>query len=140
MKNSREKGARFERALAKIFTNEGYPSDRTAQHCGKTGDAPDVIGLPFIHVEAKHYAKQAFSYDWIDQAKRDCKEGKLPAVFHKTDYHEILVTMTLNDWFEIYREYEAGMSMPADIPFFSGMDEAVKEFEETTKDLRKRGD
>ena len=110
MINSKQKGARFERALAKIFTQHGYESRRTQQYCGASEDSADVIGLPYIHVEAKHYAKQAFSYDWIDQAKRDAK-GKLPAVFHKIDNHEILVTMTLEDWFEIYREYEAGRSL-----------------------------
>lgn len=109
--NSRDKGARFERALASLFKEQGYDAERTAQHCGKNGDAPDVKGLPYIHVEAKHYKKQAFSYDWIDQAKRDCAEGNLPAVFHKTDYHEVLVTMTLDDWFTIYREYESGRSL-----------------------------
>lgn len=110
--NSRDKGARFERKLAAIFREEGYhDAERTAQHCGKNGDAPDVKGLPYIHVEAKHYKRTAFDYDWIDQAKRDCSEGNLPAVFHKTDNHEILVTMTLNDWFEIYREYESGRSL-----------------------------
>lgn len=134
--NSRDKGARFERALASLFKEQGYDAERTAQHCGKNGDAPDVKGLPYIHVEAKHYKKQAFSYDWIDQAKRDCSEGNLPAVFHKTDYHEVLVTMTLDDWFKLYREYEASMSLPEDIPFFSGMNEAIKEFDEATKDLK----
>ena len=64
---------------------------------------------PFIHVEAKHYKTKAFDYEWIDQAKRDAKD-KIPAVFHKTDNHEVLVTMTLDDWFTIYREYEAGRS------------------------------
>lgn len=108
MVNSKQKGARFERALAKVFTEQGYKARRTQQYCGATEEASDVVGLPYIHVEAKHYARQAFSYDWIDQAKRDSKNGNIPAVFHKTDNHEILVTMTLDDWFTIYREYEAG--------------------------------
>ena len=109
-KASREKGKRFERALAKMFTEQGYPSRRTQQFCGATEESSDVIGLPYIHVEAKHYANRAFDYAWIDQAKRDAKE-KLPAVFHKIDNHEVLVTMTLDDWFTIYREYEAGRSL-----------------------------
>lgn len=107
MINSKQKGARFERTLAKAFREQGYEARRTQQYCGATEDASDVIGLPYIHVEAKHYAKKAFDYDWMDQAKRDAKD-KIPAVFHKTDNHEILVTMTLEDWFTIYREFEAG--------------------------------
>ena len=110
MVNSKQKGARFERALAKMFTEQGYESRRTQQYCGATEESSDVVGLPYIHVEAKHYKNKAFDYDWIDQAKRDAKD-KLPAVFHKTDNHEVLVTMTLDDWFTIYREYEAGRSL-----------------------------
>ena len=111
MVNSKQKGARFERTLAKAFTEQGYKARRTQQYCGATEEASDVVGLPYIHVEAKHYARQAFSYDWIYQAKREAKNGNIPAVFHKTDNHEILVTMTLDDWFTIYREYEAGKSL-----------------------------
>lgn len=110
MVNSREKGKRFERALAKAFREQGYEARRTQQYCGATEESSDVIGLPYIHVEAKHYAKTAFSYDWMEQAKRDAKD-KIPAVFHKTDNHEILVTMALDDWFTIYREFEAGRAI-----------------------------
>lgn len=112
--NSKQKGARFERLLASKFRDYGYSdSRRTAQYCGNTGDASDVVGLPGIHVEAKHQ-EQMRLYDWMDQAKRDAKAGsekKLPAVFHKKNNHEILVTMTLDDWMTIYREYEAGMTL-----------------------------
>lgn len=53
--NSKQKGARFERYLASIFRDFGYnKARRTAQYCGNTGDASDVVGLPYIHVEAKH--------------------------------------------------------------------------------------
>jgi hypothetical protein len=110
MINSKQKGARFERALAKMFIEQGYDSRRTQQYCGATEEASDVTGLPYIHVEAKHYKKQAFDYDWMEQAKRDAKDN-IPAVFHKIDNHEVLVTMTLDDWFKLYREYEASMQI-----------------------------
>lgn len=111
MINSKQKGARFERTLAKLFREQGYDeARRTQQYCGATEESSDVVGLPYIHVEAKHYKKQAFDYAWMDQAKSEA-HGKLPAVFHKTDNHEVLVTMPLNDWFEIYREYENGRSL-----------------------------
>lgn len=111
MVNSKQKGARFERALAKLFREYGYEARRTQQYCGATEESSDVIGLPYIHVEAKHYAKKAFDYDWMDQAKRDAQD-KIPVVFHKTDNHEVLVTMRLEDWFTIYREFEAGKESP----------------------------
>ena len=37
-----------------------------------TGDASDVVGLPGIHVEAKHQENMRL-YDWIEQARRDAE-------------------------------------------------------------------
>lgn len=112
--NSKQKGARFERTLARKFREYGYSdSRRTAQYCGNTGDASDVVGLPGIHVEAKH-AEQMRLYEWVAQAKRDAEaggKGNLPAVFHKKNNAEILVTMTLDDWINLYREWEAGFDL-----------------------------
>lgn len=106
--NSKQKGARFERQLASKFREYGYEARRTAQYCGNTGDASDVVGLPGIHIEAKHQETMRL-YDWISQAKRDAAgKGNLPAVFHKKNHAEILVTMTLEDWMNLYREWEAG--------------------------------
>ena len=109
--NSKQKGARFERLLASKFREYGYEARRTAQYCGNTGDASDVVGLPGIHIEAKHQETMRL-YDWMAQAKRDAS-GKeaLPAVFHKKNNAEILVTMALEDWFNLYREWEAGFDL-----------------------------
>ena len=111
--NSKEKGARFERLLASKFRDYGYESRRTAQYCGNTGDASDVVGLPHLHIEAKHQEKMML-YDWMAQAKRDAKAGgrnAFPAVFHKKNNAEILVTMEFEDFMTIYREYEASMAL-----------------------------
>ena len=111
--NSKQKGARFERLLASKFREHGYSeARRTAQYCGNTGDASDVIGLPGLHIEAKHQERMQL-YDWIAQAIRDAKAGggsRLPAVFHKKNNADILVTMRLDDFMQIYREYEAGLT------------------------------
>lgn len=106
--NSKQKGARFERQLASIFRDYGYTgSRRTAQYCGNSGEAADVIGLPGIHVEAKHQEKMEL-YKWMEQAQRDAAGGNnLPAVFHKKNNHEILVTMPLDEWMQLYKEWEA---------------------------------
>lgn len=111
--NSKQKGARFERSLASKFREYGYDARRTAQYCGNTGDASDVVGLPGIHIEAKHQEAMRL-YEWMAQAKRDAAangKGNLPAVFHKKNNAEILVTMTLEDWFNLYREWEAGFDL-----------------------------
>ena len=107
--NSRDKGARFERELANILKQYGYESRRGQQFSGSNGDA-DVIGLPMIHIEAKHCETMQL-YKWMEQAKRDAsKNGRLPAVFHRKNRAAILVTMELDDWMKIYRgerSYEA---------------------------------
>lgn len=107
-KNSKQKGARFERLLASLLRGYGYEARRTAQYCGNTGDASDVVGLPGIHIEAKHQERMNL-YDWMAQAKRDAEgTGRLPAVFHKKNNSAILVTMELDDYMHLYREWEAG--------------------------------
>lgn len=112
--NSKQKGARFERQLARIFRDYGYDdARRTAQYCGNTGDASDVVGLPGLHVEAKH-CEQMRLYEWMAQAKNDAHKGGkglLPAVFHKKNNAEILVTMELDAFMNLYREWEAGMDL-----------------------------
>lgn len=116
--NSKAKGARFERLLASRLRAYGYETRRTAQYCGNTGDASDVVGLPGLHIEAKHQEKMCL-YDWMAQAKRDAKaSGKnlLPTVFHKKNNAEILVTMEFEDFMNLYCEWEAGMSLKEQKP------------------------
>ncbi len=108
MINSKQKGARFERKLASLFREYGYEdSRRTAQYCGNTGDASDVVGLPGIHCEAKHQERMEL-YKWMDQAKRDSKDtGNIPVVFHKKNNAEILVSMRFEDFMDMYKEWDA---------------------------------
>ena len=107
--NSKQKGARFERLLASKFREYGYDARRTAQYCGNTGDASDVVGLRGLHIEAKHQETMRL-YEWMAQAKRDAAAGgeNLPAVFHKKNNAPILVPMELEDFMNLYREWEAG--------------------------------
>ena len=107
MTNSKAKGARFERNLASRLREYGYDCRRGQQYCGANGDA-DVVGLPGLHIEAKHQETMRL-YEWMSQAKRDSKgTGRLPAVFHKKNNAAILVTMELEDFMNLYREWEAG--------------------------------
>lgn len=107
--NSKQKGARFEREIASKLRELGYEARRTAQFCGNTGDASDVVGLDGIHIEAKHQEKIQI-YDWMAQAIHDSAEngkGNLPAVFFRKNNAETLVTMRLEDWIELYREWDS---------------------------------
>jgi Holliday junction resolvase len=111
--NSKQKGARFERELSKKLRSYGYETRRTAQYCGNTGLASDVVGLPHIHIEAKHVERLNI-YDAMAQAKRDAEAGGgklLPAVFHKKNNCNILVTLELDDFMKIYTEFEAGKEL-----------------------------
>ena len=109
--NSRQKGARGERELAKVFREHGYEARRGQQYCGISGDA-DVIGLPGIHVECKR-VEHLNILDAVSQAVRDANTGEIPTVFHRRDRSEWLVTMRLEDWFNLFREWEAGQDLDA---------------------------
>ena len=104
--NSRQKGAAGERELARKLRDLGYDCRRGQQYSGANGDA-DVVGLPGIHIECKRVERLCIE-DAIAQAKRDAREGKMPVVMHRKNHCEWLVTMPLDQWIEIYREWEAG--------------------------------
>ena len=104
--NSNNKGKNGERELATILREYGYDSRRGQQYCGSNGDA-DVVGLPGVHIECKRVEKLNL-LDAMAQAVHDALSGRLPAVFHRRDRCEWLVTMRLSDWIQIYREWEAG--------------------------------
>jgi Holliday junction resolvase len=108
MINSRQKGARFERQLAKVFREHGYEARRGQQYCGANGDA-DVVGLPFMHVECKAVERLNI-FDAMAQSKHDAKEGEIPIVCHKKNRTGWLVTMEIEDFFTIYREFECSWS------------------------------
>lgn len=101
--NSMRKGKRGERELAKKLKEHGYDTRRGQQFCGANGDA-DVIGLPGIHIECKRVERLNI-YDAITQAKADAKDEDTPTVFHRKNNCEWLVTMRLDDWIELYKEW-----------------------------------
>lgn len=104
---SRDKGKRYERELASMIRECGFiDARRTAQYCGSSGDASDVIGLPGIHIEAKHQ-EQIKIYNWMHQAIHDSgKSGNKPTVFFRKNNKETLVCMRFNDWMELYKAWE----------------------------------
>lgn len=105
--NSKQKGKRGELEIVRALKNYGYDARRTAQYCGNTGDAADVVGLPGIHIEVKRVERLNLS-ETMTQAIRDAKAGLMPAVFHRRSNAPWMVTMRLEDWINLYREWEAG--------------------------------
>ena len=106
--NSREKGKRGERIVADFFKDHGYDAHRSAQFCGKTGQAADVIGVDGVHLEVK-FCEAMRLYDWMSQAIRDSEaegKGNIPVVIHKQNRKDMLVTMRADDWIQLYEEWE----------------------------------
>lgn len=118
--NSKAKGKKGELELAKKLKEYGYDTRRSVQYCGKAEEGQaDIVGLPGIHIECKRVEKLNI-YDAVNQAvddsgKNDLPYGyDLPTVFHRKNKCEWLVTMTLDDWIQIYRIYEAINSKDGD--------------------------
>lgn len=105
-KMSRDKGKRGERELASKLREYGYEARRGVQYKGGE-DSPDVIGLPLIHIECKR-TERLDLYGSIDQSKRDSGENEMPVVMHRKNHCEWVVIQPLEDWINLYREWEIG--------------------------------
>lgn len=103
MTNSRQKGARGERELAKLLRERGYATRRGQQYCGANGDA-DVVGLDGVHIECKRVERLNI-HQAMEQAESDAREKEKPAVFHRKDRTDWLVTMKLEDFMELYEAW-----------------------------------
>ena len=102
MVNSKNKGKRGELELVHELKARGYDVRRTAQYCGNTGDASDLVGIPNIHIECKVREKHNI-YDYIAQVDRDKKDDELGCVFIKSNRKKWLVLMDLDDWETLHR-------------------------------------
>ena len=107
--NSRKKGKTGELELAKKLREYGYDCRRGQQYSGIHGDA-DVVGLPGIHIECKRVERLDLIAA-MDQSKRDANPGEIPAVFHRKNHCRWMVTVSLDDFILLYREWESGRSI-----------------------------
>ena len=107
MKNSRSKGAAGEREVASILREYGYKARRGQQYAGINGDA-DVVGVTGLHIEVKRREKLNI-HEAMDQAVRDARKNEIPSVWHRRNNTQWLVTVRLDDFLTIFREYEAGL-------------------------------
>lgn len=108
--NSKQKGKNGELELVHKLKEYGYDCRRTNQFCGNTGEADDVLGLDYIHIECKRVEKLNIDTA-IEQAIRDTKDNKFPTVFHRKNRKNWLVTMKLDDWIQLYNEYFSSMKL-----------------------------
>ena len=103
--NSKQKGNTGEREISKILREYGFKdAKRSQQYCGYNGDA-DVIGIPGLHLEVKRVEKLNLDKAY-EQARRDAKEGEKPVVMHRKNRQEWKVTLSLEDFMEIFKGVE----------------------------------
>lgn len=107
--NSKRKGAGGERELAKKLNEYGFTTRRSVQYNGKADDGKaDLVNLPGIHIECKRVERLNVN-EAMFQAINDAKGGELPTVFHRKNRGAWLVTMRLDDWMELYKEYKEAL-------------------------------
>ena len=116
-KSQQRKGADGERELSAILQGYGYPVTRGGSL--SFGTVPDLVGLPGIHIEVKR-VEHLNIHAAMKQAAVDAERfGGMPAVFHRKNREEWLVTMPLNCWIKLYNSAEnlLLLSEETDIPF-----------------------
>lgn len=101
--NSNKKGKAGELELSNKLKEYGFETRRGQQYCGSSGNA-DVVGLHGIHIECKRVENLNIDKA-MEQAIADCKEGDIPAVFHRKNRKDWKVTMTFGDFIKLYKEY-----------------------------------
>lgn len=101
--NSRDKGKRGERELAKVLRELGYSARRGQQFSGLYGDA-DVIGVEGLHIECKRVERGLNLEEALNQSVRDARDGELPVVMHRRNKERWKVTMYLEDFHQLWKE------------------------------------
>ena len=110
-RSSQRKGAAGEREMADILRARGYDIERGGSL--SYGEAPDLAGLPGVHIEVKRVERLNVP-EAMSQAVRDAARfGGVPGLFHRRSRSPWLVTMLLSDWLKLYenaQEKEKGPS------------------------------
>lgn len=105
--NSRQKGARGERELAKVLNEAGFKGSRRGQQFSGGSDSPDVVTkdprLARFHFEGKR-VEQGNLYKWLAQATADAAGGtKIPVVAHRKNGKEWVAILRLEDFLELIK-------------------------------------
>ena len=101
-RSSQRKGKQGELELAAVLTSVfGLPVKRMASAYLPGWKAPDVYGLPGIHIEVKRRERVAL-HAAIQQARRDAM-GNCPIVAHRSNRCPWLVTVELSELPELAR-------------------------------------
>lgn len=107
-KASKQKGTRGELLWRDECHKHGYTGvERGGQLPFQKGkDLADVVGLYGCHLEIKFQERLSIRQA-VEQAEKDCQEGQMPILAHKTSREPWLVTMRAEDFFTLYRAWES---------------------------------
>jgi|10_taG_2_1085330.scaffolds.fasta_scaffold19785_7 hypothetical protein len=102
-KRSRDKGAGWERELAKILREAGFAEAKRGFQSRSGSDAPDVV-LSDFWVEAKVGARTnpKKALEQATDAERDYDDtSRIPVAVTRDDRKKAMVTMWLTDWIKL---------------------------------------
>lgn len=100
------KGHGYEREIARRFRAVLGSARRGLQY-RDGAECADVV-TPIFHIECKRH-KRTNPKSALNQAIRTCEAGKYPVGVCKDDYKEDTVTMLLDDFLDLVRDWwEAG--------------------------------
>lgn len=103
--NSRDKGCRYERHIAKRIREYGYEAERGCQHAGGK-DSPDVkCSMDGIHWECKKVEKLNI-WNALAQSERDAGEDEIPAVVFARNRSKDYVAIPFEAFMQMWRAYE----------------------------------
>lgn len=106
-KRSKMKGKRGEREVANILKAHGHNARRTAQYCGSTGDASDVIGLDGYHIEVKNVERLNL-WKAIEQSRHDAMEAgknEVPVVVFKRSREKWQICLPFEEFLKILENH-----------------------------------
>lgn len=103
---SRDKGARAERAVAKIFQKFGFDVNRTANSGAvqKWGGHPgDLMGVDNWHIEVKHQEVIKI-LDWMHQAEEEARDGDEPILIFRKNGEKWRVVFDLEKFINLIKD------------------------------------
>ena len=100
-KMSRDKGARYEREIAGVFTDYGFVAERRLGQERDSGHDMNLL-IP-VHVECKRRQRVAIN-EWWEQAQRSCTAGETPVVVTRGDHSRNLAVLDLHDYLTLLQE------------------------------------
>lgn len=103
-KMSRDKGAKGEREVAKLFRYYGIEARRGCQFHGGP-NSPDVMGVPGLHIEVKRTEKLAL-YEALAQSMHDAGDDEVPVVVHRRNDHKWVVILDFDDFMRLYQKWQ----------------------------------